>query len=315
LANVAWYHANVDIPWDDMRLFLAVAEGGSLSAAARRLRIAQPTVSRRLAELESSLGEPLFLRGVDGASLTAYGERLVEPARRMAEWAAEVERSAESAESTPRGVVRVTASPGVAFDVAAPFAAWLKTHLPEVRLEIVSTVAYLDLSRREADLALRMQPATHRDLVTVASLALEAVPFGSRDYAAALRARHKGRRAPLSDVDWIGWAPPLEHISPNPELARLIPGWKPVFASDDFLVQLRAAEEGLGAVFLGRVRHRFSRLGALVELDVDLPPVPSGLHLVCAKTALAIPRIRAVADLLAEELRRAETTRKPRRKG
>ncbi len=292
----------MDIPWDDLKLFLAVAEAGSLSAAAQRLRVAQPTVSRRLAELEASLGEPLFVRGVSGAAVTSFGERLLAPAKRMAEWAAEAERAAERGETTPRGTVRVTAAPGIAFDVLAPFAAKLRGELPEIRLEVVSTVQYLDLSRREADLALRTAKPAQRDLEVLASLELVAVAYGSREYAAKLP-----RRAKLTDVDWIGWTPSFAHLSPNAELARAIPGFSPVFASDDFLVQLRACEAGIGGLFLGRVRHAFTRDMGLVELDLDLPPIPAGFYLVAAKSALAIPRVRAVADRLAAELARADT--------
>jgi len=299
----------MDIPWGDLKLFLAVSDAGSLSAAARGLRMTQPTVSRRLAELEATLGEPLFSRSADGATLTSFGERLLEPARRMAEWAAEVERTAERAESEPAGAVRLTAPPGVAFDFLAPFARALRDELPEIHLEVISTVSYLDLSRREADIALRTQETAQRDLVTLASLRFPAVPFASREYAARLP-----KKATLADVAWIGWAPPFDHLSPNPELARLIPGFRPAFASDDFLVQLRAAEAGIGALFLGRVRHRFSRDTSLVELDVGLPEVPSQLHLVSTKSALAIPRVKAVADRLAAELRRTKTGR-PRKGG
>src|SRR6478672_485508 len=132
------------IPWEDAQLFLAVAEGGSFSAAARTLRVAQPTVSRRLSDLESRLGEPLFVRGVEGSALTAFGERLVEPARRMAEWAGELDRATEARKPKPEGIVRITAPPGVTVDFVVPFAAWMRTRLPGVRLEVLSTVRYLD---------------------------------------------------------------------------------------------------------------------------------------------------------------------------
>jgi DNA-binding transcriptional LysR family regulator len=76
-----------------------------------------------------------------------------------------------------------------------------------------------------------------------------------------------------------------------------------VFASDDFIVQRRAAEAGVGAIFLARMRHRFSRDSPLVPLGLELGPhAKSSLFVVCAKSALAVPRIRAVAELLAEEL-------------
>lgn len=99
---------------------------------------------------------------------------------------------------------------------------------------------------------------------------------------------------------------------------KLIPDFRPAFASDDFLVQLRAAESGLGAIFLGRARHRFSD-SKLVELNVDTGNIRRTIHLVCAKTALDIPRVRAVADLLIAELRHTgevgrSTTARPAQK-
>lgn len=301
----------MDISWEDARIFLAVAEAGSLSAAAKRLRVAQPTVSRRLVELEAELGEALFVRSVEGARLTGLGERLLEPARRMAEWASELERAAEKNESAPSGVVRITAPPGLAFELLAPFARSLRDELPEVRLEVVSTVRYLDLTRREADLALRIERPTQRDLTCLLALELSARPFVARDYAARFSAPPR-----IADVDWIAWAPPLDALQPNPTLARLIPDFRPSFASDDFLVQMRAAEAGLGAIFLAALEHRFVRETGLVELKVaGLPPVPSGLYLVCAKSALSISRIRAVADLLIAELspRKSASKRAPQK--
>lgn len=301
MTKSAWYHALVHIPWEEVQLFLAIAESRSLTAAARRLQITQPTASRRLSQLESVLGERLFARSVDGVAPTPFAERMLEPARRMAEWAGEVDRAAARAETSPRGVVRITAPPGVAYELLAPFAAWLRGTLPDVSLEVVSSVQYVDLVRREADLALRISSGSgQKDLVTIASLVHGVGAFGSPTYARSLP-----KKPLVTDVAWIGWAPPLEHISPNPELAKLIPGFRPVFASDDFLVQLRAAEAGIGAIFLGRARHRFSG-SSLVELDIDLGELKRSLHLVCAKSALDIPRVRAVADLLIRELEHVE---------
>jgi DNA-binding transcriptional LysR family regulator len=293
----------MDIGWEDARLFLAVADTGSLSAAARQLRVAQPTVSRRLAELEATLGESLFARGVEGAALTSFGERLVEPARRMAEGAAEFARVAEHGDPTPRGIVRLTAPPGLAFDFVAPFAVALRQKLPDVRLEVIATLRYLDLVRREADLAIRFRKPTQRDLVIVADYTTDVAAFASPEYAAKLPPGYG-----LRDVDWIGWAPPLDQLSPNPELARAVPGFRPVFASDDFLVQLRAAEAGMGAMVLARAWHRFTRLDMLTELAVSLGKVDAGAFVVTTRSALAIPRVRAVADLLATEFRHVRRT-------
>jgi DNA-binding transcriptional LysR family regulator len=251
--------------------------------------------------MEGRFGEPLFQRAVDGTKLLPFGERLVEPARRMAEWATELERATEQRNTEPAGVVRITALPGLAYDFVAPFAVWAKKKLPAVRLEVISTIRYLDLARRDADLAIRTDRATTRDLVVVAELRTEVGAFASPRYAKTLPARPT-----VKDIDWIGWAPPFEHLSPNRELAALIPGFSPVFASDDFIVQVRAARAGIGAVVLGRAKHRFSGDSGLVELEIDLGPIPAALYLVSTKSALAIPRVRAVADLLADELKRVE---------
>lgn len=298
----AWSHTPSHIPWDDLQVFLAVAESGSLSAAAKRLRITQPTVSRRVAELETRLGERLFVRSVEGVAITDYAERLLEPARRMAEWAAEADRAAERRDAVPSGVVRVTAAPGVCWELLAPFAAWMRQHLPEVRLEVIAALQQLDLSRREADLALRFAPPSQRDVVSVASIDYEVAAFAADTYVRTLPKKYG-----VADVAWIGWTPAMDHLSPNPELRRLIPGWVPSFTTDDFLVQMRAAEVGLGAIFSSTQRHRFSAKTNLVKLNLDLGPLRRSMHLLCARSALDIPRVRAVANLLSREIEGAKS--------
>lgn len=298
----------MNIPWDDARVFLAVAEQGSLSAAARSLAMTQPTVSRRLAALERALGEALFARGVEGAALTAYGERLLGPARRMAEGAAELARAAEGREVAIEGTVRITAPPGVAFEFVVPFAASLRETLPNVRLDVVATTRYLDLSRREADLAVRLKRPVGRDLTVVATLRDEAVPHVAPVLAARLGADPKPAAVP-----WIVWSAPHDDMQPNAFLKRRVPGHIAAFASDDFLVQLRAAQAGLGAMMLGRARSRLATDRGLVPIRVQgIPVVPVEVFLVGATRALEIPRVRAVADLLTREfaaMQRAERRR------
>lgn len=292
----------MDVSWEDVRLFLAVADHGSLTEAARHLRVGQPTVSRRLAELEESLGYPLFDRGVEGARLTSQGERWLEPARRMAEWAGELRSAAERTDAAPAGVVRITAPPGVAVDFLAPFASLVKDKFPQLRLQVMSRVEYVDLSRREADIALRSRPPTQRDLMLVHAFTHKTDAFVSKSYAKKLP-----KQPSLREIDFIAWGPPFEQFPPNPQLAELIPNFAPVFASDDFIVQMRAAEAGVGAIFMQKVRHRFNRESQLVPLGLELGQHgKSTVHVVCAKSALGVARIRAVAELLKAELLYAE---------
>jgi DNA-binding transcriptional LysR family regulator len=261
--------------------------------------LGQPTVSRRLAALEYALGEALFRRSVSGAAVTSAGERLLPAARKMAEWAAEVDR-AKDLDRAPRGMVRITAPPFVACDFVAPFAGWLRHRHPKLRLEVLSTMLYLDLARGEADLALRARPATQADLLTVCSVEFDNAVFVSRELAARLP-----KRARLDQLPWVAWAPPWDQLPPNPQLEAAIPDFEPTFTSDHFMVNLAAAEAGMGAIVLSRKRHRNARRWGLVPLSVDLGPFQRGaMHLVCAKSAYDVPRIRLVAQLLEAELRR-----------
>ena len=289
----------MDISWEDWKLFLAVADGGSMSKAARALRLGQPTVSRRMALLEERLGGPLFVRAVAGVTPTSLGERLLPTARRMAEWAADAARIVAGGERRPEGRVRVAAPPGVAFDLLAPLAAVLRRRAPGLRLEVLAGVEYVSLARGDADVALRTRAPSEHDLVGLAAVPVEAAVFVSKRYA-----RRLPRKPTLADVDWIAWGPPYENTSPNPQLAALLgERFRPVFTSNDYLVQLAAVEAGVGAMVLGRRSHRLSRIDELVELPIALGPAArTTFHLVVAKRMVDVPRIRAFVDVLLGEL-------------
>jgi DNA-binding transcriptional LysR family regulator len=285
------------IPWEAVELFLAAAEHKSLAKAAKVLRVTQPTVSRRLAELEATVGESLFVRSVEGVTLTSAGERLLGPARTMSEAHGELERLASGRHAEPAGIVHVTAPPGIAYELLAPFAATLRKKLPGVQLSVEASIRQVDLVRREADLALRGSKPVTRDLVTLASVEEPVAAFASRTYVRSLPASPS-----ITDIDWIAWPASHNEVPPNPQLAARIADFAPVFAADDFLVQMRAAELGLGAIILSSKTSRIAGRSALVPLPVALGPMKVGIYLVCARSALNIPRVRAVADLLSAEL-------------
>lgn len=283
----------MDISWDDAQLLLAVAEAGSLTAAARRLGIGQPTASRRVAELETQLNVSLFLRGRRGTEPTEDAERLLPAVRQMARWAAELDRAVAGRERAPHGRVRLAAPPGVAFDFLVPFAKWFRGRQPKIWLEVLSGIKHLDLTRGEADLALRNRAPNEPELTVLDSYDIPAGAFASPDYVRRLR-----QPCSPKDVDWICWGYPFEHLSPRPELESLVENFTPVFASDDFLVQKRACEEGLGAMFLGAVRHPLMERERLLPIELDVPLPRETLHLVSAKSMVGVPRVRAVANAL-----------------
>lgn len=142
--------------WDLWRSFLAVAETGSLSAAARRLQLTQPTLSRHVAALEAALGQPLFLRGPQGLVPTPGAEALVEEARGMAAAEAALRRRIAGAAKDETGVVRLSASEVVGAEVLPPMLARFRARRPGIEVELVLTNRAEDVRRRAADLALRM---------------------------------------------------------------------------------------------------------------------------------------------------------------
>jgi DNA-binding transcriptional LysR family regulator len=288
----------MDISWDDAKLFLAVAEAKSLSGAARALQLGQPTVTRRLALLEYQVGAVLFHRAVTGVSLTSAGERLVAPAQKMAEWAAEFERAAEAHTGAPQGLVRVTAAPFYCAEVVVPFAAKLTAAYPLLRLEVLSSVQYLDLSRGEAHVALRGKAPVGDDLKLIAQY-----PVVPRVFVAPKLKARLPKRPKLNDVPFVAWSHPHQSVPPNPQLEAAIPGFQAAFTADHFLVQLAAAEAGLGAIILAPLRKTWPASSPLVPLELDLGASShSTLYLVSAKSAYDIPRVRVVVEAMASLL-------------
>lgn len=287
----------MDLQWDDLRLFLAVADAGSLSGAARRLKVSQPTLSRRIAEMEYGLGEPLFVRKNQGITLTKTGTRLLPAAQGMAQWATEATRSLDAKNSPVSGRVRITAQPAFAFDFLAPFAETLKRRHPQITLEVLASTQRLNLSLGEADIALRKQPSDDPDLVTVDEALAPIGVYASRDYARRLPGKYDFR-----DLDWIAWAGTHEMVSPYPELAARIPDFRPTFTSDDYSVQVAACRAGVGAMILLKTSHRVKRPGELVELKLALPiSIRAPLSIICHKRLVDLPKVKIVVDLLKQE--------------
>lgn len=292
--------ANMNLRWDDLKLFLAVYEQGSLSGAARMLKLGQPTLSRRIAELEEAAGEPLFDRLSRGASLTAAGRKLLPAAQSMAEWAKEAELSVKKQTYLPEGKVRIAAPPGIAYEVVAPLAAKIRLEHPQIQIEALSGVEMLNLGRREADLSLRTERPDDADLVCVDEVSSAMRVYTSKAYAAQLPSHPE-----ISDLDWICWAAPYDELRSNLELNALIPNFKPAFTSDDFIVQLAACKAGVGAMILPQALHHYAglrELRELHELDIDLGPDAIGsLYLVCHKRHRHLPKVQLVMDYISRE--------------
>lgn len=290
----------MNLKWDDLKLFLAVHEQGSLSGAARTLKLGQPTLSRRIAALEETVGEALFDRQSQGATLTAAGKKLLPAAQSMAEWANEAELSVKKQTYLPEGKVRIAAPPGIAYELVAPLAAKIRQQHPQIHIEVLSGVEVLNLGRGEADLSLRSQKPTDADLACVDEVSSVMRAYVSKTYAAKLPPRPE-----LADLDWICWATPYGNLQTNQALNALIANFKPAFTSDDYIVQMAACKAGVGAMVLPQVLHRYAglhELQQLQELDIELGPTAVGsLFLVCHKRHRHLPKVQLVIDFIAQE--------------
>jgi DNA-binding transcriptional LysR family regulator len=146
--------------WDGLRIFLALGRARTLAAAARKLGIDETTVARRLARLEKRMGAPLIERAPSGIAFTAAGEGVYAAAEEMERAALAAERRALGADQQLSGRVRVTAPEILGSHFVLPALRAVHARHPGIAIELISTIARLDVTRREADVAVRtVRPA------------------------------------------------------------------------------------------------------------------------------------------------------------
>jgi len=173
-----------NIDWGLVRSFLAVSRHGSVSAAARELGISQPTLSRAVQTLETSTGLSLFKRTTQGLALTEAGQKLVEAADRMNDAADQFQRQASGLSEELTGDVRISVNEIIGiYMLPSAIAAFREQH-PGVHVEIIITNRVTSLSKRDADIALRMFRPTQPDLVARRLPDLEMGFYAHKDYIA-----------------------------------------------------------------------------------------------------------------------------------
>lgn len=195
--------AQPDIDWALWRVFLAVADKGSLSGAARALSASQPTVGRQVQTLEQRLGVELFHRQPKGMVLTDTGAGLLTHARAMAENAQQLSLLAAGQDSAPQGTVRLTASVFVAHHILPPIISDLHRTEPGIDIELVASDSSDNLLYREADIALRMYRPTQLDLITTHLGDIAMGTFAAQSYLA--RRGRPDTPGALIDHDLIGF--------------------------------------------------------------------------------------------------------------
>jgi DNA-binding transcriptional LysR family regulator len=285
--------------WDDLRIFLAVTREGSLSAAARNLKVTQPTVGRRLKAFEEGLGTGLFDRLPDGMVLTTAGEELLPLAESMELSALAVDRRQASFPGETRGTVRLS--------IWESFAPFLTDHLPslqqsllEVEIELGVTHTDADLSRREADLLIRECLPNNPSLIARKLAKYTFAVYGGVDFVAHNPAALGEAR--YSDCSWVGFDEDHAYFLNQAWLLKRLGGRLPRLRVNNGLVLQDAVRKGSG---LG-VLPCFSgdRDPVLHRLTAPLPEITRDLYLVVHRDVRRAPAVRAVMDALIEIFKR-----------
>ncbi len=292
-----------DKRWDDVRVFLAAFRYGSLAAAAARLGLDTSTVSRRLASFESALGVRLFERTRDGIRPTRAAANVLAAAESMEAAHARIARDVADTETEPEGIVRISAAPGFADIFVAPALVRLRRRYPRLSVEIDASVQARDLTRQEADIAIRSVPPKGADLVITKLGSGRWIPATSPELAEEL-----GRVSSWSDAPWIVWDRDLGSFPPARWVATHASKAQVVLRTSHFASQIVAGRTGLGVLLVpepylaacGLVPVRFAK-----PLQHTTEAVPeAALWLVGHRVLRDSPRVAAVWTFLADELRR-----------
>lgn len=291
------------IDWSLIRAFLAVAEAGSLSGAARQLSQSQPTLGRQIKLLETQMGLRLFERQTRGLALTPTGESLLEPARAMRDAFGQLSLRAAGRDASMQGTVRITASEVMAHHVLPEILAHMRELEPDIQIELVPSDSSENLLFREADIAVRMYRSTQLDVITkqigVAHMGI---------YAAKTYLAKHGRPQKIEDL--------LDHtIVGYDRDDRIIQGMRALGwpATRDFF-EVRCDDQNTywelvrAGCGIGFTQQSFAGRDPRVERilsDADLPSLP--IWLAAPEAMRSTPRIKRVWELLEEGIAKVFT--------
>lgn len=292
-------HDEIDkLNWSDLKYFLAVARTGSLTAASELLNSSPATVSRRLSELEADLGIKLFSRHASGYLLTDDGSGLVDRAEAAESAMIRVERAAAGRSAAASGQVRVATAENIANYLIIPALSEFNAQFPEVVLEIHTGVRSVNLTRREADIALTMRRPRQGNVLVKKIGELGYGVYGTKDLAARFS---KNPADVGAHADYIGWAEEYGHLDIAEWAKELFKQRAPSFVTHSLRGQLIGAKEGLGLAILPCL------LGAsepsLIEVKGAMKRRSQDIWLVTHKDLRHSMRVVAVFEFLEQLIR------------
>jgi DNA-binding transcriptional LysR family regulator len=286
------------IEWNLARAFRATAESGSLSAAACRLGLTQPMLSRQVAALERSLGATLCERVGKRLVLTDAGLALVEHADAMAAAADAMTLAAAGRSQDIRGRVTISAGDIVSAYVLPDLVARIRKKAPQITIVIAASNTISDLPRREADIAIRHVRPSEPDLI--ARLARE---MTARFYAAEAWVARHGMPASVEDIrdtELLGFEPAERFVEHLKGLGLVAAPERLPILSESAVVIWEMLRRGLGVgMMLSEVADRTE---GIVRLLPELPGTPVPCWLVSHRELRTNRRVRLVFETLAEGL-------------
>lgn len=283
------------LDWNDLKLVLAIAEAGTLSGATRMVDASQPTVSRRLKELEKTLGLKLFERGLEGYKLTSVGKRVHACALQMEFEARQIERDIAN-DTAPEGNIIVTATEDFAFFLLTPLLARFRTDFPSITHEMLISFHAVDVLRRVADIAVRVgkphSDGLERRCIGQAHFAI----LGSSDYL-----KKNGEPKRLSDLKHhtiVGSNGDIANFMQTKLLHDISKGASITLTTDNLMNQLAAVKAGFGLAAL----PTYMAIGApeLRQVLVDEFQPSLDVWLLVHKDIAQVERIRTLVDFLAD---------------
>lgn len=293
----------MSLSWDDMQVFLAVARKGNLSAAARVLKVTQPTVGRRLKALERSLSTRLFDRLPDGFVPTPAAEELLPLAEAMEQTAEAIQRRQATLADRVSGTIRLSV-----FEIAAQFLtdhlSELQDRLPEVEFEIAISHLNANLSKREADLVLRACLPENPALIARKLGAIFYAVYGEADLVRRFPAARSEAR--YQDCPWVGYDGDHARFDTQIWLAGRLAGQQPVVRVNNGLVLYDSVRKGVGLGILPCFTA--DNDPSLVRLTPPIDELESEQHLIVHPDLRRVPLVRAVMDELIDLFKREATT-------
>lgn len=285
------------IAWDDFRIVQTIAAHRSLAGAAAALQINHSTVFRRLNALEEDLGTRLFERSRNGYALTPAGEDMVRLAQQMAEHITDFERRISGRDLRPTGELRVTTTDTIFAGVVVPLLKRFRERYPEITLDVVVESRSLNLSKRDADVAIRASTEPPETLVGRRIGGLAWAPYAPKGITF-----ETGLAPTCIEGPWVGFGDPITMTTAGRWFEREVPPSRVVATMNTVAALHLAVSSGIGIgllpCFIG------DRSSEVVRLGPPIREAETSLWLLTHPDLRHSARVRAFLDFFGGELAR-----------